>query len=600
MSSSSSNVFQYGPLPKAGFIRLLSFEDDDDTINNAKPQNPRCQLQNHDLHGGQGSYIALSYVWGSDARDCAITCNGATMAITTSAFEAIEALRKYAPQALLWIDGVCINQDNDTEKASQVSQMAEIYSFARRVAVWLGSEANDSDRALEAFDRLAEALPKLPWRVDLDDYYSHDGFPDRSHPMWAALGHLYVRPWFHRLWTFQEVVLARSLFVACGKQIVTWEKFLEVSEQLHRLGLGRIFSRGNSTSRNYTALGAILDMEKERKRYREWGFLTTYDVITFAVQKMCKLPIDRIYAMRSLSPEHMRRDVAVDYTLTASQAYVMYGKACLKGPRGLEYLSLVCHGWDMPSRALPSWCVDLGQRPPFEPLTPMFRAGTQAEDNVNDCYSEVFLGPSIDYIRVRGFMVDRVAAIVRCEFSWEAATSEERLMVMRNISRWNTECEELCTDMKDDVDALWPHICAVTLNIASDSDPNIVKQAYKDVLQNVKSRLETDDQDMWEPPADRLSPFKECADRMKWACESRAYFRTEKGRVGVGAQSAQPGDNVVVFYGASPVFILREVADSGVAEENFLLVGDAFVHGLMDLKDTRNGEVGETRMFKIV
>ena len=45
---------------------------------------------------------------------------------------------------LLWIDAICINQNDDDEKSSQVQRMGEIYGGAERVLVWLGSEADNS------------------------------------------------------------------------------------------------------------------------------------------------------------------------------------------------------------------------------------------------------------------------------------------------------------------------------------------------------------------------------------------------------------------------------------------------------------------------
>ena len=48
-----------------------------------------------------------------------------------------------------WSDAVCIDQDNQTERAQQVQSMAKIYCKANRVIVWLGEAAADSDQALK-------------------------------------------------------------------------------------------------------------------------------------------------------------------------------------------------------------------------------------------------------------------------------------------------------------------------------------------------------------------------------------------------------------------------------------------------------------------
>ena len=47
------------------------------------------------------------------------------------------------------MDAVCINQDDNDEKAHQLQEMWRIYSNARLVMVWLGDLSDDADIALE-------------------------------------------------------------------------------------------------------------------------------------------------------------------------------------------------------------------------------------------------------------------------------------------------------------------------------------------------------------------------------------------------------------------------------------------------------------------
>lgn len=43
---------------------------------------------------------------------------------------------------LIWVDALCINQEDDRERAGQVKIMGSIYQRARLVKVWLGKEGS--------------------------------------------------------------------------------------------------------------------------------------------------------------------------------------------------------------------------------------------------------------------------------------------------------------------------------------------------------------------------------------------------------------------------------------------------------------------------
>ena len=55
----------------------------------------------------------------------------------------------------LWVDAVCINQNDSTEKSRQVAMMSIIYKSARRVICWLGQADESIGDAMEALKRLA-------------------------------------------------------------------------------------------------------------------------------------------------------------------------------------------------------------------------------------------------------------------------------------------------------------------------------------------------------------------------------------------------------------------------------------------------------------
>lgn len=85
-------------------------------------------------------YVALSYAWEDDGQRRAITVNDLVLEVTTTLYHAIRELhrRDEFRHSWFWIDQICIDQSNNYEKSKQVPNMAEIYSFAKQVAIWLG------------------------------------------------------------------------------------------------------------------------------------------------------------------------------------------------------------------------------------------------------------------------------------------------------------------------------------------------------------------------------------------------------------------------------------------------------------------------------
>ncbi|KAH8882409.1 HET-domain-containing protein, partial [Thozetella sp. PMI_491] len=189
------SAYCYSPLPD-GFIRLLRVMPHRDE--HAPIQ---CQLFEYPfLDSGEGPdlYDALSYVWGSRENPQHVFTDEGYLRVTNSLYAALLHLRDRSLGRIIWIDAICINQENKGEKGEQILRMAEIYSRASRVIVWLGEAKNNSDQALEDIRLAADA-----------------DFPVNTLNKQAILT-LLQRPWFERIWVLQEVAAARSILIKCG------------------------------------------------------------------------------------------------------------------------------------------------------------------------------------------------------------------------------------------------------------------------------------------------------------------------------------------------------------------------------------------------
>ena len=96
------------------------------------------------------AYEALSYTWGFDKDNpsCEMLCSGITIPITKNCYDALHNLTKILKLQTIWIDAICINQNDNSEKSHQISLMRDIYGKAKRVLIWLGDKTDGSDEAI--------------------------------------------------------------------------------------------------------------------------------------------------------------------------------------------------------------------------------------------------------------------------------------------------------------------------------------------------------------------------------------------------------------------------------------------------------------------
>ncbi|KAJ8122241.1 hypothetical protein ONZ43_g1516 [Nemania bipapillata] len=195
------------------------------------PEEPvRCILTEVNLtpQNKSLSYQALSYVWGSPADTIPIIVNGQEFHATSNLNDALRQLRQAGGQFLekdIWVDAICINQHDLDEKSKQVPRMADIYSMADRVVIWLGCNSAEEE---ELFRRGFECRSKLHeiylrdvagTGTGFDDWSYEQVYPELDEAETETLGiwHLMSRrPWFTRIWTVQEFCLAgdSSIFYA--------------------------------------------------------------------------------------------------------------------------------------------------------------------------------------------------------------------------------------------------------------------------------------------------------------------------------------------------------------------------------------------------
>lgn len=292
-------------------------------------------------------YEALSYEWGPDeetlhkiqiqhrieakdgksqGRHCGL------FPVRQNLLSALRHLRHVYEPRDLWIDAICINQDDLEEKGPCVAFLGATYQHADKVIVWLGPAASESDHVMDIIQKMGKEDPDLlktfhkgasAWtqaqkgiglyfssllkirREDID--YIHSFF---------------CRGWFDRLWVRQEVFLPKqqNIIVQCGKVQVHWTRFVSGCWGLYF----RLWS--DSTPGLYErglALGGLLvqsvNWQKSSTVTRPQYDLTA---IRFVFSNtLCANPRDRIYAAMALLRPHIRDKIKPDYKKTVQEVY---------------------------------------------------------------------------------------------------------------------------------------------------------------------------------------------------------------------------------------------------------------------------------------
>jgi hypothetical protein len=118
---------------------------------------PAIRTLDDEAHDGL-TYEALSYHWGPRDPDCWLTILDEKKAfrfetkglnITPNLAKALRSLRYKNNTRVLWIDSVCINQEDDNERSDQLPLMDQIYMRAENVCVWLGDADETSELAFQ-------------------------------------------------------------------------------------------------------------------------------------------------------------------------------------------------------------------------------------------------------------------------------------------------------------------------------------------------------------------------------------------------------------------------------------------------------------------
>jgi hypothetical protein len=388
-------------------LTLLPCEDDEGQI--------ACRLETANL-SSDCEYAAISYVWGDADATTEILVNNVAFSATTNLVSGLRHFLRYglglpgkeddASLPRLWVDAICINQQDTAERNRQVALMGEIYTGSHYVLTWLGLPGRYMvDKSLRLIRSFSESLPGQLKKVVIDrlesrgekdhgaegsingDSYDNDN--DNGGGLWpleardgidpetelvqeglkwiAEHLNLYARdadgtvekacyylmflpfdPYWKRVWIQQEIVLCRAFsanLVRCGAEAVAFEDivlFLTLMSALNR----RSITPPDINPAVWTPFAVIFDrsmLESVVTTRAVWKRKVSSPELVPLIARQCKATDPRDMVYGLRSLLHLNLDV--DYDKTVREVYLDWHAGALQYCRALGKLESCGIDW---------------------------------------------------------------------------------------------------------------------------------------------------------------------------------------------------------------------------------------------------------------
>ncbi|KAI6089526.1 heterokaryon incompatibility protein-domain-containing protein [Hypoxylon rubiginosum] len=380
----------YQPLDTSrGEIRLIKIIpalNNDETI--------QCTLETALLSTSGLTHAALSYVWGDPEITRDIHVNGKPFPITENLYDALWHFRSNSAllsdgrnsELPLWVDAICINQGDTNERNQQVPFMSSIYSSATRVISWVGTPGVDGgDIAIrmtrnivkKVFDDVTGEINEkslrnilishpLLFRKDKEKVVLNDY---EGNVAWKTINRLYQRPYWRRIWIFQEIILAghaSTHLLVCGHEAMAFNdaiklcrifRFLQRNNVPEQLGLDQEvwdFVKHDTTLNIFMAIDWWRGVSAGGQRTLRLDLLLFMSLMFQATD-----PRDYVYGFHALTVLKQR----VDYNKSKKEVYLDWynnGIGTIAGYEG-HMPPILLAGLGLDETWEPSWLPNLSR-----------------------------------------------------------------------------------------------------------------------------------------------------------------------------------------------------------------------------------------------
>ncbi|KAK3369369.1 heterokaryon incompatibility protein-domain-containing protein [Lasiosphaeria ovina] len=540
-------------------------------------------------------FSALSYTWGSSELSHSIECRDSEISITASLHAALHAVRYTDAFRVVWADGVCINQTDNVEKASQVCMMKDIYRRADEVTVYLGETQGGEDLAIQLLGRIYDLAKELReekyteeqrnakvllpvyqanWPPDPRQY----GLPPFNSPYWEALEKFLLRPWFTRVWIVQEFALADAPLLTCGngRAVLPYWYFGWLEYNLRCLGLYNQFLVTSETDDIREALQKSLycmNRLSALRACRESGKLPTMmSLLGRGIGPAATDARDHVFGYLGIAEDCDAPELQPDYTKSVEDVFVDCCKYSVQTLQKLDFLYEA--GCYQKNHRLPSWVPDwttcritatLGRNDSVE--------NKPAYDSTRDMppVAHFDWGGNYKALVVRGSILSKVATLGSSLFQ-----NHQSVWLPDNPEASNWYGQTVMFASVTRPGGVESHIRSLIVDngIAPLGREPLGLDHYRAFALSFKYHKSL-------LPERAVSMAELFGTLVARACYRRRFCITTDGLLGQVPIETQKGDGICLLSGTRVPFVVRSVGSHGGDEQHYQLVGECYIDGLM-------------------
>lgn len=554
----------------------------------------RCELNIVSIEILPLQYVALSYCWGEDLRPVdKLWCNDQTYFNLTPTLSLALGWLTSLPtseELYIWIDYLCIDQRNNTEKGIQVAMMGEIYSGAKLVLAWVIGDLNmEQHTALMFLQTASTEIQKLRESGTAITYQTLESIPTFKNGSreFTALAKFLTLPYWQRMWIIQEIVMARQVTIVCGGLPFEWEPFAMCLEiLLHNVPRYLSLRRPDGAGQMPPGLRAITYIDGLRISRRENRQLPLALSLLLCQRFNSSKACDKIYGTLGMITDPIPPTLRPDYDAPVHEVYTAWTRHLLISGESLV-LQVSGIGWKRTIPGLPTWVPDWSSVPTRE----AFGIGNTEKNGFLAAGPSSLLvrqGTCSNSIILQARFIGTVSKILPPDpLMTSAHNRAEQLVELCKLISWLAEIRHaifLYTKYKDKDDAYWRVLIANMMEMGAAAAPEFlicfhhflkfkfteiaVSIGRGDIVQEVGTADET---------ARGQLRFLEALGSV---AETRVFVTGEE-YVGRSQPGLMRGDEVWIVEGAKTPFVLREYHYTGKRMKTRTVVGDCYVHGLM-------------------
>ncbi|KAK8075761.1 hypothetical protein PG997_010424 [Apiospora hydei] len=544
---------------------------------------------------------ALSYAWGTTKTRSRIKIGNKYIRISTNLHEALRRLRHEkndgdgAPRGfqlcggggapghrrnlLLWVDQICIDQENVRERSQQVQLMYKIYEGAERVLVWLGADSDGVARqAFSALGLVASLSTAQTMKIRFHG-------PGELGPLLKPLRALFYLPWFTRLWIVQEVGTNAPTEFCWGQERIRFETLYDACQVFRN----ELYALANSADIRYaTSLRLYKTFVQGSEATKALHTDFAYHLYTFnkASRQQCFDPRDRVFALLGhysarIGP-YKQPIMHADYRAPKTAVYREVAIRALTDLKSTFLLNAVQHTGQI---TVPSWIPNWDNDKIHHALP---RANVDSGGAAGNRPLVAQITEPQDVLQIQGFVLDTVENLSRTfqrqDFASRASKKEHIL-----VEIWHHLCGHDAFDLLADHAHLGSSALVAFLDTcrAGWEPPVYARRPREGVpmrpgwmaLEGISYLCRLSPPVVMDPLTSSLGTKGKSS---AWRHNSRVMTANRKFAVTAGGYYAlcpglaERGDLVVVLMGHQTPFVLRPTGGG-----DFLLVGECYVHGIM-------------------